>query len=158
MDSNRDQLPMHFIVPTKEYRQPNHEFYGYTSLKTNVDKMMVIMKVRFQILLITLLSIFLEISENVRGKCMRAAFTQRCPVSFGAYSSCPSNWKRWLLLAVGVQGQQLPLINIINAFLELLRNRSIDERNATSPEKRSALSSVDRCCFEMLILNCLRIS
>jgi len=35
---------MHFIVPTREYRQPNHEFYGYTSLKTNVDKMMVIIK------------------------------------------------------------------------------------------------------------------
>ena len=45
IDSNRDQLPMHFIVPIKEYRQPNHEFYGYTSLKTNVDKMMVIIKV-----------------------------------------------------------------------------------------------------------------
>ena len=45
MDANREQIPLHFIVPTKEYRQPHHEFYGYTSLKTNVDKMMAIIKV-----------------------------------------------------------------------------------------------------------------
>ncbi|CAG5099553.1 Oidioi.mRNA.OKI2018_I69.XSR.g16578.t1.cds [Oikopleura dioica] len=44
MDANREQIPLHFIVPTKEYRQPHHEFYGYTSLKTNVDKMMAIIK------------------------------------------------------------------------------------------------------------------
>jgi len=36
-------------------------------------------------------------------------------------------------------------------FSELLRNRPIDERNAACPEKRAPLSTMDRCCFQMLI-------